>query len=166
MKIEIPIFIDEIVQLDDSGDTVSIQQELGGDEEESPEFNGCHIFVDVNFGNDENASMVVDTGASKTVVDSNLLAEYLEPIELPSELLSAGVNSNIDIQLGKLKEFTVAGFTINDYLVGLTDLSHVNDLYEKMGRTKIWGLLGGDFLLKYKAVIDYPNKKIIIDSGE
>ena len=39
MKIEIPLFIDEIAQLDESGETVSISQVIDKPEEENLEFN-------------------------------------------------------------------------------------------------------------------------------
>jgi hypothetical protein len=46
--------------------------------------------------------------------------------------------------------------------VALLDMNHINELYEKVSDIKIGGLLGSDFLLKNKAVVDYKKKRLVL----
>jgi len=41
-------------------------------------------------------------------------------------------------------------------------MRNINQLYQQVTPYNIDGLLGGDFLKKYKAVIDYNHEKLIL----
>ena len=56
------------------------------------------------------------------------------------------------LELGKLK------FKNKKFM--LLDLSHINETYTMLKKTTISGVIGGDILEKYNAVIDY--KKMIM----
>jgi hypothetical protein len=47
--------------------------------------------------------------------------------------------------------------------VALLDLSHINELYKRATDLEICGLIGGDFLTKHHALIDYKRKIMKID---
>lgn len=153
----------------------------------------CHISVNAVFNDFKNGVLLIDTGASKTVLDKDLTKDLIQLIDtnsyieenpqtltekLSSEqreqfdidddgIVSLGVNSGkIDFHFGILKKLSLGNFTIENFTVALIDLSNINDLYGAIGKPKIWGLLGGDFLLKYKAVIDYNKKNLSIDENE
>jgi hypothetical protein len=49
-----------------------------------------------------------------------------------------------------------------DWTVVLIDLSHVNDLYRKFTDKRVAGLIGSDFLLKHKAIIDYKRRELVL----
>jgi hypothetical protein len=44
----------------------------------------------------------------------------------------------------------------------LLDLSHVNQTLDSQGAKPIDGILGADFLIKNKIVIDYRKRKLIL----
>jgi hypothetical protein len=105
--------------------------------------------------------MVLDTGASHSVLDinwamQNLSTEELEAIEDPAHGIGAALNvhklavSKIDIDTLEIRNFTIA----------LIDFSGINSVYEKEGFEEVQGILGGDILYKYEALINY--KELVI----
>jgi hypothetical protein len=70
-------------------------------------------------------------------------------------MLNAQMVSVSSLKIGKLE--------IKDFHTVLLDLTHINNLYRTIGnRIKIWGLIGGDILKKYKARIDYHKKELVL----
>jgi predicted aspartyl protease len=150
---------------------------------------GCHIFVKALLNDTYEALLIIDTGASKTVLEKNLTEHLIQKIEFDTEelnnhitdkltpeqreelglgsegVVSVGVSKGkIDFYFGILPKIQMADFELDNFEVAYIDLSNVNDLYKALGKPLIWGLLGGDFLLRFQAVIDYKNKKMILQN--
>lgn len=128
-----------------------------------------HIMVEGRFADQSVGMWIVDTGASKTVLDKSL-DDYYHVLEsdTPDEFQSAGINEGmVDTQVGYTGQLRFGKLLIEELKVALIDLSHVNDIYSKYSDYRIAGLLGGDILHRYGAVIDYGKKKIFFmkDSG-
>lgn len=124
-----------------------------------------HILVSGKI-NDRDCILIVDSGASKTVFDINLKEIKLFDDDNQtdkSKWHSAAINSEIiDTQHGVLKKFQLGDISISKFHTVLICLSHINKLYKEYNDMKIDGLLGSDFLVKHKAIIDYPNEKLIL----
>jgi hypothetical protein len=121
-----------------------------------------HILIEGNFFDEKLSYWIIDTGASKTVLDSNLL-EYYADVKSDNEedYQSAGINQGmLDTSVGKMHFLRFGDFKIVNQKVALIDLNHVNEIYEKYTSFKIAGLLGGDILMQYKCMIDYERKVI------
>ncbi len=122
---------------------------------------GFHPLLDITVFN-KPFKVVLDTGASKTAFDKNLLLEVNEIALLnASDKLSTGLGTNTmesftatihDMAIGKLK--------IPEFDVAVLDLSTINIAYEQMGHPQVLGVIGGDILMQYKAVIDYGKRVI------
>ncbi|MDL2308112.1 retroviral-like aspartic protease family protein [Bacteroidales bacterium OttesenSCG-928-B11] len=104
-------------------------------------------------------NLVVDTGASHSCFDLKFIKRLNHKIESDS----AG-NNDLNVGLGEvgfeskityLQDFEIGGLKVEDYMVALLDLTHVNKTYHFLGKPKVHGLLGCDFLIRYMAVIDY-----------
>ncbi len=125
-----------------------------------------HILIEGNFHDGTSACWIIDTGASKTVLDSNL-TQFYENVEADSQedYQSAGINQGmLDTTVGKILSLRFGDLNITNQKVALIDLNHVNDIYEKYTPYKISGLLGGDILMQYKCLIDYERKLIIFQN--
>jgi hypothetical protein len=126
------------------------------------ENNNYHILIEGRFDNGSSACWIIDTGASKSVLDSNL-SQFYEPIESDNEedYQSAGINQGMmETSVGKISSLRFGNLEITNQKMALIDLSHVNEIYEKYTSYKIAGLLGGDILMQYKCTIDYERKII------
>ncbi len=154
---KVPIEIIEIPTLFSPADIEIEKNDIVSDLEKEVT-NGCHLFVKVWIDTEKQIDMIIDTGASQTVFDKSLSNKYLKKIKLPTNIKSSGVNAEIDMHLGKLKLLRFGDFRVSDYVVGITDLSHINQIYEQINGKRIWGLLGSDFCRKYNAKIDYEKK--------
>ena len=124
---------------------------------------GFHPLVNVSvFG--RIYKMVLDTGASKTAFDhGNLLKEFIDINS--SDRLSTGLGTKSmvshtaiinDMHIGELK--------IEAFEVAVLDLSGINIAYRQLNQPEVLGVLGGDILVKYKALIDYEHALISLKS--
>lgn len=118
-----------------------------------------HIIVTGKFNNDDVGYWAIDTGASKTVFDKTLDKFYSLSEEKSEEIHSAGIGEKpLVTSIGNLQTFHLGKFKVENLKVALIDLSHINELYYRATNLEICGLIGGDFLVKHKATIDYKKK--------
>jgi hypothetical protein len=124
-----------------------------------------HLIISSVFSDGQTRNWVIDTGASKTVFDKNL-EEYYSVLEGESDEIHTAGNSEQpqEISMALLAQLQIGKLKIKNFRVALLDLSHINELYSKSTNHKICGLIGGDFLMKYKAVIDYKKKKLVLSN--
>jgi len=124
-----------------------------------------HLSLESVFANGLKGWWIIDSGASKTVFDQSL-TELYEKIE-PDEnvfIQSAGIGEGkLDTSLGNLKSFKIGSVTIEPFQVALLDLSHINKVYFHATEKEICGLIGSDFLLQKKAVIDYGKLQLTLN---
>ncbi len=121
-----------------------------------------HILIEGRFIDDTPVFWIIDTGASKTVMDVNLQSFY-EIVDSDNEddYQSAGINQGmLETSVGKMYYLRFGELEITGHKVALIDLNHVNDIYGKYTEYRIAGLLGGDILMHYGCVIDYSGKII------
>ena len=122
---------------------------------------GFHLLVEVVvFGHAFN--VVLDTGASKTVLDKTSVECHIAADDLlSSDKLSTGLGTNTmesfilhlpAIHIGKLK--------IENFEAAVLDLSSISLAYENLQLPPVIGVLGGDILQQYNAVINY-NKLVL-----
>src|ERR1700761_4483052 len=122
---------------------------------------GFHPLVNINI-NGKPFTMVIDTGASKTALDKNLFLRANKKATLStSEKLSTGLGTTtMKSFTTTVEDFRIGDLKISDFEVAVLDLSAINIAYEQMGHPQVLGVLGGDVLMYYKAVIDYGKKTI------
>lgn len=130
----------------------------------SLEENSYHLLVGARFNGSKTGQLIIDTGASKTVFDTNFVSELITDIKKVAEHTSSGINSMIpEAQIGTLPAFNIGKLHIKNYQSVLMDLSHVNKVYQEYTNNEIAGLLGSDFLLNYEAVINYHQKTLSLN---
>ncbi|MBL0342375.1 MAG: aspartyl protease family protein [Bacteroidetes bacterium] len=122
---------------------------------------GCHISVAGKIKN-KKINLIIDTGASQTIFDKNRISKYIGHDDFQkAESLSSGLGTNsMESHMVDFQGFTIGDMEFPHKKMMLLDLSHVNETYTMMKLKPIDGVIGGDILKLYKAVIDY-DKKII-----
>jgi hypothetical protein len=122
-----------------------------------------HLVISGKLSDEKVAYWAVDTGASKTVFDKNLQNHYFPEIST-EEIHSVGIGENPMIcQNAILKPFLLGNFKVENLNVAIINLSSINKYYSRAANFEICGLIGGDFLMKHKAVIDYKRKIITLN---
>ena len=126
------------------------------------EDNSFHLFVNGTI-DDRKYDLLIDTGASHTIFDATLVPELSAGETTGQEIQSAGIQAGeLKSSIGRIKKFKLGELKRIDWKVVLIDLTHVNDLYRKFTDTRVAGLIGSDFLLKHKAIIDYKKRELVL----
>ena len=127
----------------------------------SIEGDGFHLIAE-GMINNKPARFVVDTGASRTVFDKDRILNYIDNPEFnEKEGISAGIGgTDLSSFIFNIEELSFGDLKINDYQAVAMDLSNVNNSYAMLKLPPIDGVLGGDLMKKYQAVINYKLKKM------
>lgn len=127
------------------------------------EENGFHLLIEVKINNLTQV-LVLDTGASKSVLDLSWSQEYItKKVQLEDETSVGNGGDQLSSYSIDIDLLEVGDLRIENYSIALLDLSHVKKSYEKLSLPNIIGVLGSDILKAYNAVIDYKNLKISFD---
>lgn len=130
------------------------------------EGDGFHVLVDVHLLG-KTFKMVLDTGASKTVLDRTTLIEAgIQDEDFEStNIISTGLGTNsMESFMLKIPELRFENWSIKNHLTAVLDLSTINYAYSQMNFSPVIGVLGGDILRQYGAVIDYKKKTLTLTS--
>ena len=122
---------------------------------------GFHIMVK-GLIHGKGANFLIDTGASRSVFDPKTISSFIENIAFEKkEGLTAGVgSSDLESATFKIDVFSIGEVEIHDYEAVALDLENIHEMYGKLGLPHIDGIIGGDLLKRYKAVINYKSKKL------
>jgi predicted aspartyl protease len=125
------------------------------------EGDGTHLMIVAKI-NGKKAKLLVDTGASRTVFDINRISKFTGKKKFnKNQQLSTGLGTNsMQSHNTLLKKFEIGKLKIENFDAILLDLKHVNESYERIGLGTIDGVLGGEILVTFKAVIDYGKKQL------
>ncbi|MCX7696502.1 MAG: retropepsin-like domain-containing protein [Bacteroidales bacterium] len=113
--------------------------------------------------NQQNAFFLLDTGASRSVIDNSKLTyfhlEYL-PIKEDEKVLGIGTTP-LEISLAQAKSFSIEDCELKNIVFVTLDLSHINNQLITMELQPIDGIMGNDFLMSTKAIINY--RKLMLE---
>lgn len=118
---------------------------------------GYHILVDVVLLG-KAYKMVLDTGASKTVLDKQMLLQngITEEELAHTDIVSTGLGTNsMQSFTLTLPELHIGSWSTKQFTAAVLDLSAINYAYEQMDLPAVMGVLGGDILYGYGAKINY-----------
>ena len=126
------------------------------------EDNSYHMIVPVEIDGIQ-GDMIIDTGASVTVVDAKLFQELSGEIS-DIQMQSGSVTGQIhDVRLTKAPKFRIGTRKLKNIQLAVIDLDYVNEMYDKHLKRKVIGLLGSDFCVRYHVIIDYRNKQLLMN---
>lgn len=125
-----------------------------------------HIYTEA-FVNGLKVNMLIDTGASMTVFDSNFFKEHFPfPEEKYEKVMSAGITANkLNAVKSFAESFRIGKVEIKNLPVILIDMKKINKIYRKVSSKVIHGLIGSDFLFSMNAVIDFSQSLLILKPG-
>ena len=108
--------------------------------------------------------MILDTGASRTVFDETRIANFVdsETIEEQDRLSTGLGTSSMESKKVVINTIELGEIKITKYNAAVLDLSHVNQSYQKLDIEPVDGVLGGDILYDYDAVINYHKKELLL----
>ncbi|OOQ56431.1 aspartyl protease family protein [Mucilaginibacter pedocola] len=124
---------------------------------------GFHPLLDIQIF-DKTFKVVLDTGASRTAFDRDLLlAANAEADIVSSGRLSTGLGTNsMESATAAISNVHIGDLLIDEIEVAVLDLSTINIAYRELGHPEVLGVIGSDILMKYKAVIDFGKKVLVL----
>lgn len=124
---------------------------------------GFHIFIKARIEK-TNLRLLIDTGASKTVLDKSFLEKHFKDLPMnTSQQLTTGLGANnIESHFTEIRNLKIGGVKIKYYTTHILDLSQVNGTYTQIGMPEINGVIGCDLLLQLKATINFRKKMLTI----
>ncbi len=127
---------------------------------------GFHLLVEVVvFGQLYKA--VLDTGASKTAFDKDII-ESLAPEKMEHipdhHAIGLGTTSMERYKI-HIPELKLGKLLITNYEAPVFDLSSIKFAYEQLNLPPVIGVIGGDLMMDFDAVIDYKKKKLLLNDG-
>jgi hypothetical protein len=124
--------------------------------------NGFHLMVRAAIGRLP-VNLLIDTGASRTVFDSNRISQYFGKVSLeqyPKSFTGVGVE-NLHTQSLVIPELQFGNFSMKQTEVMVIDLGTVNKSYAALDLPRIDMVMGGDLLVRYGGIIDYPQQQLV-----
>jgi predicted aspartyl protease len=124
---------------------------------------GFHPLLDIMLFN-KPFKVVLDTGASRTALDHQLLQAANEDLPITStERLSMGLGaSDIASATAIIHNLWIGSLLIPEIEVAVLDLSTINIAYSQMGHPEVLGVIGSDILMAHRAVIDFGKKVLVL----
>ena len=122
---------------------------------------GLHIGINA-IVNEHKVFLLLDTGASQSVFDLNSIKKLIPKNEIKKQsAMSTGLGTNtMESNATKIASLEIGNIILKNKKFMLLDLSHINETYNSLKKKHITGVIGGDFLEKYNAIIDY--KKLLL----
>ncbi|MCU0421552.1 MAG: retroviral-like aspartic protease family protein [Bacteroidia bacterium] len=126
-----------------------------------------HLFINLQIDK-KPCRLLIDTGASKSVFDVEKVLQFTVADNIiKNDSLSVGLGSEaVETQVVILKKLHLKSIHIKKMEVAVLPLTHVNNTYRNIGIPEIDGVLGSDFLMKYKAILHFKKKYLILDDGK
>lgn len=109
------------------------------------------------------ARFILDTGASGTVIDETSSSGFNLLMLSESEDKAAGLGTNtLQVTKSQGNEIALDGFKIENWEVGIINLSHVNEALTNRGAGLVHGVIGADIMNRFSAVIDYGERALYL----
>ncbi len=125
------------------------------------EGDGFHVMISGKI-NGKEAHFLIDTGASRSVFDTDTISCFIDtPLFQKKEGITAGLgSSDMESATFDIERLELGPLPIEHYEAVALDLSNIHSSYEQLRLPRIHGIIGGDLLVRYKAVINYRQRKI------
>ena len=120
-----------------------------------------HLIISCKINGVE-GNFIIDSGASNSCVDTNLTSKFKLKSSLSQDNASSATNTISKMYISKNNRLQIEELLYEDFNVFLFDMSHINKTFINHEIEEIDGIIGGDILKKFKAIIDYDKKNICL----
>lgn len=121
--------------------------------------NSFHLLVDAEI-NGKSVKLIVDTGASRSVIDQGLDDEFSSE---GNQVEALGFNSGrTKLRTVRFRNIKIGTREFPRFEAAIADLSTIRELYDELTGIEIGGLLGCDFLLTHFSGIDLKRGYLLV----
>jgi len=125
--------------------------------------NGFHLAVKVKINNTD-ALMVVDTGATQTVVSAEFAEKMnLSRKEIQDKSTSLGIGTDkLSPMLTFIDKLKIGKIKLEKLTFIVLPMEHINQTYTMLGNKAVDGIIGNDLLILLKSLINLEEKEIVL----
>ena len=120
-----------------------------------------HLIISCKI-NGIDGKFIIDSGASNSCIDTNLSSKFKLNTSKSQENVSSATNTISKTYISEKNLLQIETIIYEDFDIFLFDMSHINKTLRHNAIKKIDGIIGGDILKKFKAIIDYDKKNITL----
>lgn len=109
----------------------------------------------------EKIRIVLDTGASHSCMDTAFAKTILPELQTEEHTgVTAGIGGDdFEVRVANIPDLRIGHFKLSSYdNMALIDFSYINQAYSRLKKEPIQMILGNDFLVEHKAVVDYQSR--------
>lgn len=121
-----------------------------------------HIIFDCKV-NKISSRFIIDTGASNSCINYLSAKKFNINFKKTNEKASSATDQINEIFYSNNNILEIEGLKKNNFEVILFDMNHINNSLREKGIKDVDGIIGGDILKEFNAVINYKKKKIILN---
>ncbi len=110
--------------------------------------------------------IVLDTGASHSCMDMAFAKTILPELQTEEHNgVTAGIGGDdFEVRVANIPDFKIGRFKLNSYNnMALIDFSYINQAYSRLHKKPIQMILGNDFLVEHKAIVDYQARSLFFE---
>ena len=105
--------------------------------------------------------MVIDTGASASVLDEKSAAKLgLVKQDCADQAIGAG--GSVEVAMADVEQFDIQSVSMGSRSMAVLSLDHCNAALESKGARRVDGIIGGDVLGEKSAIIEYANRTLYL----
>lgn len=119
-------------------------------------------FSVVGSADEVSLSMIIDTGASHTLIDTGRADRFEMATEEAGGRATGVGSSGQPTERGRLDNVAIGALRLDTLRVTVLDLSNVNRVLRSMGNDPVDGIIGADVLMAQQAVIDYGSLRLYV----
>ena len=121
-----------------------------------------HIIIDAAVNNID-GKFLIDTGASNSCIDLNILEKFKLKFEKSDETASSATGEINETFISKKNSFFIGGCSKTDFDLILFDMKSVTHALKEKDKIEVDGIIGSDILIEYKSQIDYIKSEITLE---
>ena len=109
-----------------------------------------------------NGKFIIDTGASNSCINYLSAKKFNINFKKTNEKASSATDQIKEIFYSKNNLLEIDDFKKDNFEILLFDMSHINNSLNEKEIKAVDGIIGGDILNEFKAIIDYNNKTLTL----
>ena len=120
-----------------------------------------HIVIECKV-NGINSRLIVDTGASNSCINFFSSSKFNLDFKKSNSKASSATEEINEIFFSKNNRLEIDDFKKNDFEIILFDMSYINNSFREKEIEEVDGIIGGDILSEFDAIINYEKKLLTL----
>ena len=116
--------------------------------------------------NGEDASFLIDSGATTSIIDTSFIMQQQIQTE-DSDIRAVGVGGQQGfMKQAHLQEASIGEHDMSKTEIKVLDMSHINNVYANNDVSPINGIIGADYLRAHQTIVDFDSQTLWVKAAQ